>query len=164
MIRSEQRPGAPGGRVLFIVAAVVIVIALAAQGRRWHDRLEAAALVRRVEQRTQAALARGRAPSTMFAEHLAWLETAGRKAPADVTVPIAIGAQYLLLRRPADAIAAYDTAARLEPRPEIDLNRGRALWMQGDRVRAGAAFARAVRLNPGLAVEVPADAQPLSRP
>ena len=55
--------------------------------------------------------ARRRASSTMFNEHFVWLDRARQLAPAEVGVPIARGAQFLLLRRPADALAAYDEAA-----------------------------------------------------
>lgn len=143
-----------GRRVCLVVMAVALV-ALGWQTRRAADRLYAGRLLARVEARTQAALAARRAPSTMFAEHLAWLDEAGRRDPLEIGVPLARGAQYLLLRRPADAIAAYRVAEQLEPRPEVALNLGRALWMQGDRDGAAAAFRRAVTLNPLLRTEVP---------
>jgi tetratricopeptide (TPR) repeat protein len=80
---------------------------------------------------------------------------AGSRDPLEIGVPIARGSQYLLLRRPDEAIAAYREAAALEPRPEIDLNLGRALWMKGDKEAARQALQRAVRLNPALRAEVP---------
>jgi Flp pilus assembly protein TadD len=91
----------------------------------------------------------------MFAENLSWLDRAAQLDPLEIGIPIARGSQYLLLRRPDEAIAAYREAAALEPRPEIDLNLGRALWMRGDKDAARQAFRRAVRLNPALRAEVP---------
>ena len=146
------------------VALVLLVAALGWQTVRVQDRLEAGRLLARVEARTQDALARRRAPSTMFAEHLDWLARAGELDPSEIGVPIARGTQYLLLRRPADALSAYQEASRLEPRPEVDLNIGRAHWMAGNREQAVAAFRRAVRLNPRLAAEVPPEARPLATP
>lgn len=143
---------------------VVLALALGGQTMRVRDRIEAGALLARVERRTQDAVARRRAASTMFAEHLDWLDRARRLDSLDVGVPIARGAQFLLLRRPADAIEAYADAAQLEPRPEIDLNLGRAYWMAGDQAQAREHFARAVRLNPRLLTEVPIEARPSATP
>ncbi len=151
-------------RARYRLLLVALLAALGWQSWRVHARLEAGRLLHRVELRTHAALERKRAPSTMFAEHLTWLARARRLAPAEVGVPMAVGAQYLLLRRPDEALAAYREAARLEPRPEIDLNIGRALLMQGETDAARAAFARAVRLSPVLAREVPPEAGPTARP
>ena len=143
------------GRRLFLPLVVALLMALGWQTMRWRNRLEASAIVARVEVQTQAAIARRRAPSTLFAAHLADLDRAWRLAPSDVSIPIAVGAQYLLLKRADDAINAYEIANALEPRPEIDLNLGRAYQLRGDVARARAAFARVVRLNPVLAREVP---------
>ncbi len=152
------------GKSLHVALVALLAVALAWQTARTRDRLEAGRLLAQVEARTQEALARRRAPSTMFAEHLAWLDRAAQLDPLDVGIPIARGTQYLLLRRPDEAVAAYEAASRLEPRPEIDLNLGRALWMKGDHTRARAVFARAIRLNPLLAGEVPAEARPTATP
>jgi O-antigen ligase len=144
------------GRQLFPIVGLALVVALIAQTWRARDRLEAGYLLALVESRTRAAVQARHAPSTMFAEHLDWLDRAARLDPLEIGVPIARGAQYLLLRRPEEAIAAYRAATALEPRPEIDLNLGRALWMRGSKEDARLAFQRAVRLNPLLRAEVPA--------
>jgi Flp pilus assembly protein TadD len=91
----------------------------------------------------------------MFAENLSWLDRAAQLDPLEIGIPIARGSQYLLLRRADEAIAAYRDAAALEPRPEIDLNLGRALWMRGDKETARKVLQRAVQLNPALRAEVP---------
>jgi hypothetical protein len=138
------------------VCVVIAMLALVWQTFRARDRLEASRLLAQVEARTRSAINVGRAPSTLFAEHLAWLDVAARLDPLEIGIPIAKGTQFLLLRRPSEALAAYRAAAALEPRPEIDLNMGRALLMQGSDVEARAAFTRAVRLDPHLRAEIPA--------
>jgi tetratricopeptide (TPR) repeat protein len=142
-------------RRLFPFVFASLLIALGWQTLRAVDRITASRLLARVEAQTLAAVQARHAPSTMFVEHLQWLDTAARLDPLEIGVPIARGSQFLLLRRPADALAVYRQAAALEPRPEIDLNIGRALWMQGDRDAARKAFQRAVQLNPQLRDEVP---------
>lgn len=148
------------GRQLFPFVFVALLAALAWQTVRTRDRIEAGRLLAQVEARTVAALQAKRAPSTMFAQHLAWLDEAERLDPLEIGIPIARGTQFLLLRRPDDALAAYRAAAALEPRPEIDLNMGRALLMRGSKDEARRAFERAVTLNPMLRAEVPADGLP----
>jgi tetratricopeptide (TPR) repeat protein len=145
-------------RVLFPFVAGALIAALAWQTMRARHRIEASTSLARVEARTIVALQARRAPSTMFSEHLGWLDEAARLDPLEIGVPIARGTQFLLLRRADEAVAAYRAAAALEPRPEIDLNIGRALWMKGAKDEARAAFTRAVRLNPQLKSEVPTGA------
>jgi tetratricopeptide (TPR) repeat protein len=143
------------GRRLFPIVFGALLLALGWQTWRSFDRLTASLLLARVEARTVAAIQARHAPSTMFVEHLEWLEIAAQRDPLEIGVPIARGSQYLLLRHPDEALAAYRAAAALEPRPEIDMNIGRALWMQGAHDEARRAFTRAVRLNPQLRSEVP---------
>lgn len=143
------------GRQLFPWLFGLLLIAFGWQTLRSSDRITASRLLVSVETRTRAAIQAKHAPSTMFAEHLAWLDTAARLDPLEIGIPMARGTQFLLLRRPDDALAAYRAAATLEPRPEIDLNIGRALLMKGDREQARAAFARAVQLNERLRAELP---------
>jgi tetratricopeptide (TPR) repeat protein len=138
----------------FVFAATIA--ALGWQTLRVRDRIEAGRILALVEARTVAALRARRAPPAVFEAHLAWLDRAGRLDPLEIGIPIARGTQFLLLRRPDDAVAAYRAAAALEARPEIDLNLGRALWAGGNRGEAREAFARAVRLNPMLRAEIPA--------
>jgi hypothetical protein len=142
-------------RQLFPFVLVMLLIALGWQVVRTSNRITASRLLARVEARTLAAIQQRHAPSTMFAEHLAWLDTAARLDPLEIGVPMARGTQFLLLRRPDDALTAYREAAALEPRPEIDLNIGRALLQKGDKANARASFARAVQLNPRLRAELP---------
>jgi tetratricopeptide (TPR) repeat protein len=143
------------GRQLFPIVAIALAAALAGQTLRARNRIEAGRLLAQVEARTMAAVQAKRAPSTMFAENLAWLDRAAQLDPLEIGIPIARGTQYLLFRRADEAIAAYRDAAALEPRPEIDLNLGRALWMRGDKEAARKVIRRAVQLNPALRAEVP---------
>lgn len=145
-------------RSLFPIALALALLALGAQTLRLRDRVEASRLLAQVEARTTLAMQAGRAPSTMFATHLEWLDRAARLDPLEIGVPIARGTQYLLLHRPNEAIAAYREASALESRPEIELNLGRALWMKGEHAAAREAFTRAVRLNPLLRDAIPAGA------
>jgi tetratricopeptide (TPR) repeat protein len=145
-----------GGRVLFPFIFAALIAALVWQTLRVRDRIEAGRILASVEARTLTAMRAGSAPPAVFEAHLAWLDRAGRLDPLEIGIPIARGAQFLLLGRPDEAIAAYRAAAALEPRPEIDLNLGRALWSRGSRAEAREAFARAVRLDPMLRRGVPA--------
>jgi tetratricopeptide (TPR) repeat protein len=147
------------GRVARVVALVLAVAALVWHTQRALDRLEAGRLLAQVEARTLAAIQARRVSSQLFAEHLAWLDRAASLDPLEVGVPIARGTQYLLLKRPHEAVAAYRAAAALEPRPEVDLNLGRALWMAGEQEAARSAFARAVAGNPLLLPQVPPEAR-----
>jgi tetratricopeptide (TPR) repeat protein len=143
------------GRQVFPFVFAALIAALGAQTLRVRDRIEASRLLAQVEAQTIAAVQARHAPSTMFVQHLQWLDRAQQLDPLEIGIPIARGAQYLLLRQADPAIAAYREAAALEPRPEIDLNLGRALLMRGDKDGARLAFARAIALNPTLRNEVP---------
>ena len=72
------RPGTPQRRHLFPMVVLALLLALAWQTMRMSNRLTAAVLLARVESRTLAAIQMGRAPSTLFAENLAWLDDARR--------------------------------------------------------------------------------------
>jgi cytochrome c-type biogenesis protein CcmH/NrfG len=77
----------------------------------------------------------------------------------EVGVPVARGGQYLFfLARPEEAELSYREALRLEPHPEAYMGLGKAQWMAGRRDEAGQSFTAAVRLQPLLARELPADA------
>jgi hypothetical protein len=158
--RAPEPAASPSPRALptthvATACAALAAMALAWQTLRTNDRITASILLARVEARTLAAIQQRHAPSTMFAEHLAWLDTAARLDPLEIGIPMARGTQFYLLRRSDDALAAYHTAASLEPRPEIDLNIARALLQKGDRTQARAYFARAVQLNDRLREELP---------
>jgi tetratricopeptide (TPR) repeat protein len=117
---------------------------------RASARIEASRILRRVEAASLAAVAAGRAPRALFALHLRRLERAAALDPSAVGVLVAKGSQYLLLRRPQEAIAAYRQALALEPRPEIHLNLARAYRMAGRAEAARRHREIAVLLDPRL--------------
>ena len=92
--------------------------------------------------------------------NIARLRQAGQLDPLEIGIPIARGSQYYLLRQPQAAVEAYEEALRLEPRPEIYLNLGRALDLAGRRDEASRAFFLASRMDPRLLPEVPPEYQP----
>ena len=143
------------GKVLVWPQALALLVRLLWQTGRWRDRMTASRALRQVEFLTMAAVSSGRAPRALIPANLETLRRAASLDPLEVGIPIARGTQYLLLRNHRAAIESYEEAARLEPRPEIDLNLGRVLLDAGRTEEARAAFQRAVRLSPHLASVVP---------
>ena len=145
------------GRTAAFVLTALLAVALAAQTVRWRDRAVASRLLREVELLSLAAASSGQVPPQVIAANLEALRRAAPLSPAEVGIPIARGTQYLFLDRPEPAERSYREAIALEPRPEGYLNLGRALWLGGRREEAVRGFATAVRLDPLLAREVPAE-------
>lgn len=143
------------GRTLGGILAVLLLLALVGQTLRWRDRLTASRLLANAEVLTLA-VAAGQIPPRALADNLEALRQAATLDPVEVGIPIARGSQYFLLGRPEPAEDAYREALRLEPKPEIYLDLGRAQWMAGRKEEAVRNFALAVRLQPGLARELPA--------
>ncbi len=145
----------PAGWPYWLVLALLIA-GLAGQLRLTVTRLGASRALSQVELRSKAALAAGRSSRLLFAENLQILRRAARLDPLEPGVPIARGAQHLVLGSAEAAEEAYTDALRLEPRPEIYLNLGRAQLLAGTREAARQSFATAVTLDPNLAPYVPA--------
>ncbi len=143
----------PAGRAFWLVV-VLLVAALAGQLRLTVARLGASRALAQVELRSKAALAAGRSSRILFAENLQLLRRAAVLDPLEVGVPIARGAQHLLLGSPEAAEEAYGDALRLEPRPEIYLNLGRAQLAHAPE-DARKSFGTAVTLDPNLAKFIP---------
>jgi tetratricopeptide (TPR) repeat protein len=143
------------GRVLAVALVLAFGIALLGQTVRLRDRLLASGLLRQVEI-LSAAVAAGRAPRQAVAANLQALRRAAELDPMEVRIPNARAAQYLLLGNPQEAVAAYREALALEPHPEMYFNLGRAYLAAGQAAAARENFARAVRLDPRLAAQVPA--------
>lgn len=137
----------------FVLA--LLALALVAELGRSRDRLRAGAIGWRTEGVTRAAVSAGRLPRELFSENLRLLRLAETLDPADVSLPLARGSQHLLLGSGEAAIEAYSEALRLEPRPEIYLNLGRAQLLANQRAAAQQSFTTAVRLDPNLAPYVP---------
>ena len=77
--------------------------------------------------------------------------------PAEVASRMALGSEHFLLSDFPAARAAYEDALALEPRPEIYLNLGKSYYAAGDPEASKVPFARALKLDPALAREVPED-------
>ncbi|MFL6194443.1 MAG: O-antigen ligase family protein [Thermoanaerobaculia bacterium] len=157
----EEGEGEEAGiprRALAAALAVLLLLALAGQTVRWRDRASASRLLRKVELLSIAAVSAGRVSPGLIAANLEDLRTAAPRDPVEVGIPIARGTQYLFLDRAEPAERSYAEALALEPRPEGYLNLGRAQWLGGRREEARRSFQTALRLDPGLAREVPAGA------
>lgn len=147
--------GRPRAGWAFWLALLVLAAALFGQLRHTISRLGASRALHQVELRSKAALAAGRSSRVLFAENLQILRRAAELDPLEVGVPIARGTQHLLLGSAAAAEEAYSDALRLEPRPEIYLNLGRAQLLAQDREAARKSFGTAVTLDPKLDEFIP---------
>lgn len=143
------------GRLAALVLVPLLALSLYGQWGRATARLEASALVWRVEQVTIGAAAAGRLDRAAFSANLRALRRAGELDPGNVRVPMNRGAQYMLLGRHQAAAEAYREALALEPRPEAHLNLGRALYAMGREEEATEMFLRAVRLSRPLVRDLP---------
>ena len=137
------------------IVLAVLALGLVAELGRSRDRLRAGAIGWRTEGVARAAASAGRAPRELFSESLRLLRLAETLDPSDVSLPLARGSQHLLLGSGEAAIEAYSEALRLEPRPEIYLNLGRAQLLVRQNAAARQSFLTAVRLDPNLAPYVP---------
>lgn len=143
------------GKLLVWPLLALAGLACAAQAIRWRDHRLASRGLYLVEARTRAAIQAGRASRRLFADNLAELDRAERRAPAEVGILLARGTQLLLRGSFDSAVDAYQEALRQEPRPEVYLNLGRAQFAAGRREEAKESFAKAVQLDPRLAASVP---------
>jgi Flp pilus assembly protein TadD len=155
----SARPGAktgrrPAGRAFWLVV-LVLAAALLGQLRHTISRLGASRALNQVELRSKAAIAAGRSSRILFAENLQILRRAAELDPLEVGVPIARGTQHLLLGSAGAAEEAYLDALRLEPRPEIYLNLGRAQLLARNPEAARKSFGTAVTLDPQLDEFIP---------
>lgn len=138
-----------------LVVAGLLLAALVAQVRESLDRRLASRLLARVEAISLEILSAGQAPRVLLAQNLRDLRRARELDPLEVGVPLALGSQYLLVRRPQEAEAAYLEALEVEPRPEIYLNLGKAQMLAGEDEKADESFRRAVLLDWHMADQVP---------
>ncbi len=155
----SARPGARAGRrpagPAFWLVVLVLAAAFLGQLRHTISRLGASRALHHVELRSKAALAAGRSSKILFAENLQILRRAAELDPLEVGVPIARGTQHLLLGSGEAAQEAYLDALRLEPRPEIYLNLGRAQLLARTPDAARKSFGTAVTLDPKLDEFIP---------
>jgi O-antigen ligase len=143
------RAGLSRGLPAWLLVPVCLATAVGL-GKLQLDRLRASVILSRVELASHAVIQRGEAPRNFFEVNLAALERAAQLDPANVAVPLSRGSQYLISGRPAAAIAAYRDALALDPRPEVYLNLGRALALDGQGKAAEEAVLTAMRLSPLL--------------
>jgi Flp pilus assembly protein TadD len=143
-------------RLLPVLLATLLAVAAILQGLRGIRRLNANRALKTVEAVTLRVAALGSAGHGALAKNLLVLQRAQGDDPSNAALPLARGAQYLLLRRTAEAEAAYREALRLEPRAEVYLNLGRALWLSGQREPARSMFRSAVALCPRFESQLPA--------
>jgi tetratricopeptide (TPR) repeat protein len=151
------RPSLERRSPLVWIAVPLLALALLGQTLRLRDRLTAARILRQVEVFSMAAIERGEMPRGLVPANLELLRRAAPLDPTQVGIPIARGTQYLLLGNGASAAQSYRQALKLEPRPEIYLNLGRALAAAGETEEARRNFRLALRLDPRLDLEVPPD-------
>lgn len=147
------------GRLVSWALLAVLVLALGVQTMRLRDRLRASQMLKAVEVTTSAAMAVGRLSTPLLLHNAEVMRRAARLDPLDARIPLARGGQYLLLRQPASAIAAYRQALAIEPRPEIYLNLGRAQLSAGQDEEARRSFETTIALDPHLTREVAAEAR-----
>jgi cytochrome c-type biogenesis protein CcmH/NrfG len=146
------------GRLLLPLVLGVLVFA---QIRRGSELLQAQRLLYSVERRTMAMLRSGELEPAKMRAHLQALADARELDPAEVAVPVLEGSQYLMLGELEPALAAYLTAKRLEPRPEILINLGKICNSKREHKRTLHFFSLAVLLDAQLIREVP---EPLRQP
>lgn len=144
-------------RKLAWILIPVFLLVLIVEVQTARDRLRADRILRQVESLTISAVQSGRVSRTVTAANLRLLREAEMLVPYEISIPIARGSQYLLMKRPEEALEAYSAALELEVRPEIYLNMGRAHRQAGDDDAAVHAYVQAVRLSPRLRKEVPAE-------
>ncbi len=143
------------GRVAFWVVFPCLLATLVGQSIRGAHWISASQTLKAVEARTIEVVTLGRAPTQLLHANVVELERAARLNPGDVGVLIALGSQYLVMRVPDTALETYRRALRLEPRPEIYLNIGRAYLMEGKRAEARRNFRVALRLSPSFRKQIP---------
>jgi tetratricopeptide (TPR) repeat protein len=148
-VRPSAAPD-PGARRLAWVLAALLVAALVLEGRQAERRLRASHQLAAVEDMTRQLASRGLLSRQVMERQAHVMQEAAALDPVEVGIPIARGAQYLLLGRYDAAIRAYEEALELEARGEIYANLGRARFHAGDREGAREAFTKALRLNPAL--------------
>ncbi len=153
----SPRPPAVRRSPLIWIAVPLLALALFVQTGRMRDRLLASRMLRQVELLSLAAVAQGQMPAGLVPGNLALLRQAEARDRTEVGISVARGTQYLLLRNGHEAAAAYREALKLEPRPEIHLNLGRAFLLSGDRDAAREEFRLALKLDPRLTPMIPAD-------
>ena len=129
------------GRVLCVLAILVLAAALLSHLSWARDRLGASVLIRQVEAHTRQVASRPEIAAQVTRLNLRLLRRAAQLDPGEVQVAMLEGAQYVLMGRPAEAERAYRRALELEPRVEVYMTLGRVL-VGGESREEGAAMLR----------------------
>lgn len=135
------------GRHLSWILAPLLVAALVLEAGRAARHLQANRVVAAVKRVTVEANQRGRLSKPLLERNVRLLREAERLAPADVTIPIARGGQYMMMDRYVAAIQTFEKALEIEPRGEVYAHIGKAQLKLGRRAEADVAFFRAIRLD-----------------
>jgi tetratricopeptide (TPR) repeat protein len=138
-----------------LALCALVLAALAFESARAGRLLGANRRLRAVEITSLRAAQLGKQGEALLRANLAVLRDGERMDPAEIGLRMARGSVHYLLGRMDDAVAGYQDALRLEPRPEIYLNLGRALAALGRRAESDAAVERAIRLDRRLASQRP---------
>jgi Flp pilus assembly protein TadD len=143
-----------------VLLAALLTLATSLQAMRGGRRLAANKALKTVEAVTARVAALGAAGSAALTKNLLVLRRAQEDDPSNAGLPLARSAQHLLLGHAAEAEAAYRETLRLEPRAEVYLNLGRALWLSGRREEARSMFRSAVALHPRFEGQLPTGSAP----
>lgn len=137
-------------RLLATFLALLLGVGLVLQTRHALRVAAASRDLEIVERRTAAALAAGRVPQILVRDNLRKLDRVEAAMPAEVTVRMARGSQYLISGRPHAALRGYREALELEERAEVWLNVARAHGELGEAEAVHEAIAHALILDPNL--------------
>lgn len=143
------------GRWLSFLLAAILFAGVFWQNSRGRQRQQASRLLYEAEGITLGLISAGQAPRAYLQQNIRNLRNAADLDPLEVGVPLALGSQFLLLNSPQAAAEAYREALEVEPRPEVYLNLGKALYLAGHQQEAQENFDRAVALDWHLEAEVP---------
>jgi tetratricopeptide (TPR) repeat protein len=137
--------------------ALVLATALVLQATDGWQRLQASRLVWQVQREAHEMARRGRVPAGLLAQSLEALRRARSLDPVSIEALAAHGDLLLLMGRLESAEATYREGLTLEPRSEIFFNLGLTLWALRREGEAVESFGRAVRVDPRLDRQLPAE-------
>ena len=142
-------------RLRYLVLPAILLVLCGLQIKRAGELIRAQRLLWAVEARTLAMIRTQSLQRPIVDAHLRALTDAARLDPGEVAIRVAIASQHFLRGDYASALSAYRVAFRLERRPEILLNIGKTHQMMGRKEQAIHSYARALRLDPALRLEIP---------
>lgn len=129
-------------------AAGLLALLLIPEWWRADRLVEASQISRGVELLTAAMNESGRESRALVYGQIRALKKARQLAPADVSIPLALGGEYLQLGDGDEATRWLEVALELEPRPEVYSALASALELAGRREEAERSRSTAARLDP----------------